>query len=143
MTMITDKTFSAILFLQRIIFSLAFIFLATGEALHINAFVQNGIDIGLPYARIICTSAVILTFLASLFLLAGVAFRFASAVMIFISLFSGFFFFAGGVNKVNILGVMFALTILISFLISGPGKISLQYFIEQKKLKNNKRISFR
>ena len=131
------------LFLQRLIFAAAFLFLASGEALHINAFVQNGIDIGLPYARVICTAVVALTFICAACILFGLAFRPACAVMIFISLFSGFFFFAGGVNKVNVVGVLFALTILTGFLFTGAGKISLEYYLSRKKIRDAKRISFR
>ena len=131
------------LFLQRVIFAMAFLFLATGEALHINAFVQNGIDIGLPHARIICTAVVVLTFLCAACIMLGMAFRWACAGMVFVSLFSAFFFFAGAVNKVNIVGVLFALVILTGFLFTGAGKISLGYWIAQKKIKDAKRITFR
>ena len=61
-----SKTLSSMILAQRIIISLAFIFLAIGEILHLNAFVQNGIDIGLPYARVLCTAAVILTFVCGI-----------------------------------------------------------------------------
>ena len=139
----SDKSVNIMLFLQRLIFAAAFLFLASGEALHLNAFVQNGIDIGLPYARVICTAVVALTFISAAGILLGLAFRPVCVVMFFVSLFSGFFFFAGGVNKVNVVGVLLALTILTGFLFTGAGKISLGYYLSQKKIRDAKRISFR
>ena len=129
------------LFLERIIFALAFIYLAIGEALHLNAFIQNGIDIGLPYAHIICPAVVILTFICCLLVLVGFAWKTACFGLMLVSLFSGFFFFAGAVNKVNIVGVLFAFVILINFLILGSGQISLSYFLEQRRKKRNTRLS--
>ena len=141
--MISDKTLSLMIFLQRIIFALAVAFMATGEALHLNAFIQNGIDIGLPSARVICTAVVVLSFICAALILIGFAFRTAVVAMMLISLFSGFFFFAGSINKVNITGVLFAFVILTGFLITGSGKISLSYWLDRKKVRDNKRISFR
>ena len=129
--------------MQRIVFSLAAAYLAAGEALHINAFTQNAIDIGLPFARIFCVAAVILTFVCALCILAGLFFRLANFLMIFITLFSGFFFFAGGFNKVNLVGALFALTILLGFLFAGAGKISLDYYLDARRRRADKRISFR
>ena len=128
---------------QRIIIALAFIFLAIGETLHLNAFVQNGIDIGLPYARVLCTAAVILTFVCAAGILAGLFFRSNSVVAAVITLFSSFFFFAGDFNKVNVVGSLFALALLAGFIIIGPGKFSLDYYLKKKKEKENKRILFR
>lgn len=129
------------LFIERVIFALAFIYLATGEALHLNAFIQNGIDIGLPYAFVICPLVIILTFLFCLFILVGILWKTACFGLMFISLFSGFFFFAGAFNKVNIVGVLFAFVILTNFLMLGSGKISLSYFLEQRRKKRNTRLS--
>lgn len=138
-----SKTLSSMILAQRIIISLAFIFLATGETLHLNAFVQNGIDIGLPYARVLCTAAVILTFVCAAGILAGLFFRSNSVVAAVITLFSSFFFFAGDFNKVNVVGSLFALALLAGFIIIGPGKFSLDYYLKKKKEKENKRILFR
>ena len=129
--------------LQRIFFAAAILFLAAGEALHLNAFIQNGIDIGLPYARIITTGVVIAAFLASIMILFGFAFRFGCVLCGLVCLFSAFFFFAGNFNKVNLLGIAFVFVILTGFLFRGPGKISLAYWAEQRRIKNNKRIAFR
>ena len=63
MNNLSSKGLDIMLFLERVIFALAFIYLAMGEALHLNAFIQNGIDIGLPYAHIICPIVVIFTFI--------------------------------------------------------------------------------
>jgi uncharacterized membrane protein YphA (DoxX/SURF4 family) len=141
--MISDKALSIMLFLQRIVFVSATSFLAAGEALHINAFTQNAIDIGLPFARPVCAAIVALTFICGVCVLAGLAFRAACCGFVIVSLFSGFFFFAGGINKVNLVGVLFALTILTEFIATGPGKISLSYLLERQRIKNNKRIAFR
>lgn len=138
-----SKTLSSMILTQRIIISLAFIFLATGETLHLNAFIQNGIDIGLPYAKILCTAAVILTFISCAGVLAGLLFRTSSIVAAVITLFSSFFFFAGDFNKVNVVGSLFALALLAGFIIIGPGKFSLDYYLKKKKEKENKRILFR
>lgn len=138
-----SKTLSSMILTQRIIISLAFIFLATGETLHLNAFIQNGIDIGLPYAKILCTAAVILTFISSAGVLAGLLFRTSSIIAAVITLFSSFFFFAGNFNKVNVVGSLFALALLAGFIIIGPGKFSLDYYLKKKKEKENKRILFR
>lgn len=134
---------SLMMLAQRIILALAFIFLAIGETLHLNAFVQNGIDIGLPFARILCTAAVIITFIAALFIVLGLFFRTSSAIMAVITLFSGFFFFAGSFNKVNIVGTLFALALLSGFIINGAGKWSLDFYLKKKREKENKRILFR
>ncbi len=141
MNNLSSKGLNIMLFLERIIFALAFIYLAIGEALHLNAFIQNGIDIGLPYAHIICPAVVILTFICCLLVLVGFAWKTACFGLMLVSLFSGFFFFAGAVNKVNIVGVLFAFVILINFLILGSGQISLSYFLEQRRKKRNTRLS--
>lgn len=138
-----SKTLSLALLAQRIILSAAFLFLAAGETLHLNAFVQNGIDIGLPFARILCTAAVIITFIAALFIMLGLFFRSSSVIMAALTLFSGFFFFAGSFNKVNIVGTLFALSLLAGFIITGPGSISLDAYLKKKRERENKRILFR
>lgn len=131
------------MFFQRAVFALAALYMAAGEALHINAFIQNAIDIGLPYARVICTAAVALTFVCSLLILAGLFFRAACGAMVFVTLFTGFFFFAGAVNKVNVVGVMLALSVLAAMITGGEGKISAAYHLAKKRRQNNKRITFR
>lgn len=138
-----SKTLSLMMLAQRIILALAFLFLAIGETLHLNAFVQNGIDIGLPFSRILCTAAVIITFIAALFIMLGLFFRTSSVIMAVITLFSGFFFFAGSFNKVNIVGTLFALALLSGFIITGAGKWSLDSYLKKKREKENKRILFR
>lgn len=143
MKFLESKSLNVLILVERIIFALAFLFLATGEMLHLNAFIQNGIDIGLPSAHLICTSVVVITILFSLCILVGFLWKTACFGLIFVSLFSGFFFFAGHINKVNIIGVLFALTILINFIIIGCGKISLEYFLQTRRIKQNKRILFR
>ena len=129
------------LFFERVIFALAFIYLTLGEALHLKAFIQNGIDIGLPYAHFICTAVVILSFVFSALILFGFAWRTACIGMMFITLFSGFFFFAGAFNKVNIVGVLFAFVILFNFLVLGCGQISLQYVLGKNRRKQGNRLS--
>lgn len=138
-----SRTLYSMILAQRIIISLAFIFLATGETLHLNAFIQNAIDIGLPYAKIFCTLAVILAFISAAGVLTGFLFRTSSTVAAVITLFSSFFFFAGDFNKVNVVGSLFALALLTGFIIIGPGQFSLDYYLKKKKEKENKRILFR
>ena len=142
-TYMTEKSFNTLLLLQRLIFAAAFAFLAAGEALHINAFTQNAIDIGLPMARPLCIAIVALTFICAACIALGFFFRTACFGMTVVTFLSGFFFFAGSVNKVNMMGVLFALTILCGFFFMGPGKISLAYWAAQQRIKNNKRIAFR
>ena len=141
MNRLSSKGLNIMLFIERIIFALAFIYLAFGEALHLNAFIQNGIDIGLPYAFVLCPAIVILTFIFCLLILFGILWKTACFGLMFISLFSGFFFFAGAFNKVNIVGVLFAFVIIINFLIFGSGQISLEYFLLQRRKKNNTSLS--
>lgn len=141
MNNLSSKGLNIMLFVERIIFALAFIYLAIGEALHLNAFIQNGIDIGLPYAFVICPLIIILTFIFCLFILLGLAWKTACLGLMFISLFSGFFFFAGAFNKVNIVGVLFAFVLLVNFLMLGCGRISLDYLFSQRRKKRNTRLS--
>ena len=141
MSNLQSKGLNFMLFIERIIFALAFIYLATGEALHINAFTQNGIDIGLPYAHIICPAVVILTFLCSILMIVGFAWKTACFGLMAVSLFSGFFFFAGAVNKVNIIGVLFAFVILLNFLAFGAGALSIDNYLANRPKKQNKRLS--
>lgn len=141
MSNIQSKGLNFMLFLERVIFALAFIYLAIGEALHINAFIQNGIDIGLPYAHIICTLVVGLTFLCCFLMLIGFAWKTTCFGLMLVTLFSGFFFFAGAVNKVNIIGVLFAFVILLNFLILGAGALSLDNYLANRPKKQNKRLS--
>lgn len=138
-----SKSLSLVLFLQRTLLSLAFAFLAIGETLHLKAFVQNGIDIGLPYSYPICTAVIILTFIASFMLLIGFKTRLAAIGNIIATLFTGFFFFAGDFNRVNIVGVLLALALLFGFFILGGGQISLDNYLASKKEENNDRIPFR
>ena len=141
MSNLQSKGLNFMLFLERVIFALAFIYLAIGEALHLNAFIQNGIDIGLPFANIICTAVVVFTFLFSILILLGLSWKTACFGLMAISLFSGFFFFAGAVNKVNIIGVLFAFVILLNFLILGSGALSLDSYLAKRASKKNKRLS--
>ena len=141
MNNLSSKGLNIMLFVERMIFALAFIYLAIGEALHLNAFIQNGIDIGLPYAHFLCPLIVIATFILCSLILLGFAWKTACFGLMFISLFSGFFFFAGAFNKVNIVGVLFSFVILINFLMLGCGQISLDYFITQRRKKQNTRLS--
>ncbi len=141
MNSLSSKSLNIMLFVERIIFALAFIYLALGEALHINAFIQNGINIGLPSAHFICPFIVILTLIFCLLILVGIAWKTACFGLMFISLFSGFFFFAGAINKVNIVGVLISFVILVNFLILGCGQISLEYFLAQRRKKQNTRLS--
>ena len=138
-----SKSLSLVLFVQRILLSLAFAFLAIGEILHIKAFVQNAIDIGLPYAYPICVGVAVLTFLASIMLFIGFKTRLAAIADIIATLFTGFFFFAGDFNKVNIVGVMLALALLFGFFILGSGQISLDNYLSNKKENDTDRIPFR
>ncbi len=140
---ITEKQLDTALLVQRVIFALAFIYLTLGAALHLNAFIQNGIDVGLPFSSVICPVVVGLSLLCSLFIMLGFFWGPSVICMIVISLFYGFFFFAGSINKVNMTGVLFALLILSGFLILGPGNISLARHFERKRQKENRRISFR
>ncbi len=143
MIKISENGLSILILMQRIIAALAFLFLATGQALHLNAFIQNGIDIGLPYAAQICTAVVILTIGAAVLLLIGLFTRTAAYALIICALFTGFFFFAGSFNKVNIVGVLLALGLLAAFAAAGAGRFSIDGYIENKRIKNNKRLTFR
>ena len=141
MNSLSSKGLNIMLFTDRVIFALAFIYLAIGEALHLNAFIQNGIDIGLPYAHFFCTLIVIVTFTFCLLILLGIFWKTACFGLMFISLFSGFFFFAGAFNKVNIVGVLLSFVILVNFLMLGSGQISLEYFLSKRRKKQNTRLS--
>ena len=138
-----SKSLSLVLLIQRALLSLAFAFLACGETLHLKAFVQNAIDIGLPYAYPICISVLILTFIASIMLLIGFKTRLATIANIIATLFSGFFFFAGDFNRVNIIGVLLALALLFGFFILGGGQLSLDNYLSNKKENDTDRIPFR
>ena len=138
---LSSKGLNIMLFVERVIFALAFIYLAIGEALHLNAFIQNGIDIGLPYAHYTCTAVVVFTFVFSILILAGIAWKTACFGLMFIALFSGFFFFAGAINKINIVGVLFAFVILVNFLMLGSGQISLRYWLDESRKKRRNRLS--
>ena len=140
--MIKSKSLSLVLFIQRTLLSLAFAFLACGETLHLKAFVQNAIDIGLPYAYPICLAVLILTFTASIMLFIGFKTRLAAIADIITTLFSGFFFFAGDFNRVNVVGVLLALAFPLyllqkfvsyyqKFLIFLFGKINLDFHLCQ------------
>ncbi len=141
MNSLSSKGLNIMLLIERIIFALAFTYLALGEALHLNAFIQNGIDIGLPYAHFFCPLIVVATFIFCLFILVGIFLKTACFGLMFISLFSGFFFFAGAFNKVNIVGVLLSFVILVNFLMLGSGQISLEYFLLQRRKKQNTRLS--
>lgn len=141
--MIKSKSLSLVLFIQRTLLSLAFAFLACGETLHLKAFVQNAIDIGLPYAYPICLAVLILTFTASIMLFIGFKTRLAAIADIITTLFSGFFFFAGDFNRVNVVGVLLALALLFGFFIFGGGEFSLDAYLQDKKEESSDRIPFR
>ena len=141
MSNLQSKGLNFMLFIERVIFALAFVYLAIGEALHLNAFIQNGIDIGLPFAHIICPAVVVLTFLLCFFMLIGLAWKTTCFGFMLVSLFSGFFFFAGAMNKVNVIGVLFALVILINFVIFGSGAFSLDAYLAKRAQKQKKRLS--
>lgn len=139
-----SKSLSLVLFIQRLSLSLAFAFLSAGEFLHLKAFIQNGLDLGLPYAYPICIAVVILTFIASVMLLIGFKTRLATIANIITTLFSAVIFFAGDFNKVNIIGVMLALALLFGFLVLGPGQLSLDNILSQEQEESEEdRIPFR
>ncbi len=129
--------------MQRLVCCLAMVFWAGGEALHLNAFIQNGIDIGLPYAAQICPLVVIITLIVCMFLLIGLFTRCAAASLIVCALFSAFFFFAGAVNKVNVVIALLALSQFINLTISGAGNYSLDHLITRRRAAKNIRIPFR
>lgn len=138
-----SKSLSLLLFVQRTLLSLAFAFLACGETLHLKALIQNAIDIGLPYAYPICIGVLILTFIASIMLFIGFKTRLATIANTIATLFSGFFFFAGDFNRVNIVGVLLALALLFGFFIFGGGEFSLDAYLQNLKEKDSDRIPFR
>lgn len=141
---LTDKALSIMLLLQRGVFALALGFWAAGEILHFNAFVQNLLDIGLPMARPVAIFIVVLALLSAAGILLGFFFRTACCGAAAGVVFSAFFFFAGNINRVNLLISLFAATLLVGFLFMGPGQISLDDLLAQRRAaKKSHRIQFR
>lgn len=134
-----DRAFNIMLLTQRIIVAAAFLFLTAGETLHFNAFIQNAIDMGLPYPEVICTLVVVLGFVCPILILIGLGFRYSSTIMAAVTVAGGAIFFVGQFNKVNIVAALFALALLCGFVISGPGEISLIHWIKEKRNKNAKK----
>ena len=138
-----SKSLSLVLFVQRILLGLAFAFLACGETLNLKILVDNAVAIGLPYAYPVCIAILILTFLASIMLILGFRTRLCAIANTIATLFSGFFFFAGDFNRVNIVGVLLALALLFGFFILGGGEFSLDAYLRNKKEESSDRIPFR
>ncbi len=134
-----ENSLDIMLFAQRVIVGLAFLFLTTGETLHFNAFVQNAIDLSLPYPHLLGLLLILLGFLCPLCILTGILFRAASFIMAAVTVAGGIIFFAGDFNKINIVGCLLALALLAGFIFYGPGKISIAYIIKAKKNKNAKK----
>ncbi len=135
-----ETSLDIMIFAQRAIFALSFLFLTTGEILHFNAFVQNAIDLSLPYPHLLGLLLIMLGFLCPLCILTGIMFRAASFVMAAVTIAGGIIFFAGDFNKIAVVGCLLALTLLAGFIFYGPGKISLSYIVKAKK---NKKASKR
>lgn len=127
------------LFIQRVVTATAFLFLTIGETLHFNAFVQNAIDLSLPYPHIFGFLLIALGFICPLLILTGIMFRAASFVMAAVTVAGGMIFFAGDFNKITVVGCLLALALLAGFMVYGPGKISLSYISTAKKNKTAKK----
>ena len=139
-----SKSLSLVLFVQRTLLGLAFAFLACGETLNLKILVDNAVAIGLPYAYPVCICVLVLTFIASIMIFIGFRTRLATIANTIATLFSGFFFFAGDFNRVNIIGVLLALALLFGFFILGGGDFSLDAYLQSKKEEETSdRIPFR
>jgi uncharacterized membrane protein YphA (DoxX/SURF4 family) len=134
-----ENALDIMLLAQRIIAAAAFLFLTVGETLHFNAFVQNAIDLSLPYPHLLGLILIMLGFLCPLCILTGIMFRAASFVMAAVTVAGGIIFFAGDFNKVNVVGCVLALALLAGFIFYGPGAISLSSILKDKKNKNTKK----
>lgn len=134
-----ENSSDIMIFTQRVITAAAFLFLTIGQTLHFNAFVQNAIDLSLPYPHALGFLLIVLGFLCPLFILTGIMFRAASFVMAAVTVAGGIIFFAGDFNKVTVVGCLLALALLGGFMVYGPGKISLSYILKTKKNKNAKK----
>lgn len=134
-----ENALDIMLFAQRIIAASAFLFLTVGETLHFNAFVQNAIDLSLPYPHLLGLLMIILGFVCPLCILIGIMFRAASFIMAAVTVEGGIIFFAGDFNKVNIVGCLLALALLAGFILCGPGKISISHLLKAKKNKSAKK----
>ena len=131
----SSSNINIMLLAQRVLASCAFLFLTIGETLHFNAFLQNAIDLGLPYPQTLCTVILVLSFVCSALILIGFAFRMASFVMAAITLGGGIIFFAGDFNKVSVVVALLATALFAGFIAAGPGEISLHHLILSKKNK--------
>ena len=134
-----ENALDIMLLAQRIIAAAAFLFLTVGETLHFNAFVQNAIDLSLPYPHMLGLLLIILGFLCPLCILTGILFRAASFVMAAVTVAGGIIFFAGDFNKINVVGCLIALALLTGFIFYGPGALSLSRVFREKKNKNAKK----
>lgn len=134
-----ENALDIMLLAQRIIAAAAFLFLTVGETLHFNAFVQNAIDLSLPYPHLLGLLLIILGFLCPLCILTGILFRAASFIMAAVTVAGGIIFFAGDFNKINVVGCLIALALLTGFIFYGPGALSLLRVFREKKNKNAKK----
>lgn len=134
-----ENALDIMLLAQRIIAAAAFLFLTVGETLHFNAFVQNAIDLSLPYPHMLGLLLIILGFLCPLCILTGILFRAASFIMAAVTVAGGIIFFAGDFNKINVVGCLIALALLAGFILYGPGALSLSRVFREKKNKNAKK----
>ena len=134
-----ENALDIMLLAQRIIAAAAFLFLTVGETLHFNAFVQNAIDLSLPYPHMLGLLLIILGFLCPLCILTGILFRAASFIMAAVTVAGGIIFFAGDFNKINVVGCLIALALLTGFIFYGPGALSLSRVFREKKNKNAKK----
>lgn len=134
-----ENALDIMLLAQRIIAAAAFLFLTVGETLHFNAFVQNAIDLSLPYPHMLGLLLIILGFLCPLCILTGILFRAASFIMAAVTVAGGIIFFAGDFNKINVVGCLIALALLAGFIFYGPGALSLSRVFREKKNKNAKK----
>ncbi len=128
-----ENSLNIMLFVQRIVAGTAFLFLTVGETLHFNAFVQNAIDLSLPYPHLLGLLLIILGFLCPLCILTGILFRAASFIMAAVTVAGGIIFFAGDFNKVNVVGCLLVLALLAGFVFYGPGAINLARVFKKNK----------
>lgn len=130
---IDEKTFSWAIFLSRLITGGSLLYITMGCLFFHREFFFNLIALRVPVSVPMGFTLVVLELFAALFLVLGWFTRIAAAVSFFCTVLCGVVFFAGDFNKIFVALCLFLLSPLITILLLGPGRISLDFSHAQRK----------
>lgn len=136
---IDEQRFSLALFLGRLLTGLSLLYVTVGCLLFYREFVYNITALRVPFSVTVGFVLVVLEIFCALFLILGWFTRWAAAVAFVSSAACAWVFFAGDLNKIFVALCVLLATPLLMVSMLGPGRISLDFRLAQRRLKKKRR----